>query len=87
MNLRKKSKELLDNAKNKRVISRKSMIINGEKFELKKLKFMDFIKEKGFKIELIALELNGEIIPKSEFENLILKENDKAEIVSFVGGG
>lgn len=87
MNLRKKSKELLDNAKNKRVISRKSMIINGEKFELKELKFMDFIKEKGYKIELIALELNGEIIPKSEFENLILKENDKAEIVSFVGGG
>ncbi|ECP7643137.1 sulfur carrier protein ThiS [Campylobacter jejuni] len=63
------------------------MIINGEKFEFKELKFTDFIQEKGFKIELIALELNGEIIPKSEFENLILKENDKAEIVSFVGGG
>ncbi len=63
------------------------MIINGQKLELKELKFMDFIKEKGLKIELIALELNGEIIPKSEFENLILKENDKAEIVNFVGGG
>ncbi|MFK0418223.1 sulfur carrier protein ThiS [Campylobacter jejuni] len=63
------------------------MIINGQKLELKELKFMDFNKEKGLKIELIALELNGEIIPKSEFENLILKENDKAEIVSFVGGG
>ncbi|HED1060376.1 TPA: sulfur carrier protein ThiS [Campylobacter jejuni] len=63
------------------------MIINGQKLELKELKFMDFIKEKGLKIELIALELNEEIIPKSEFENLILKENDKAEIVSFVGGG
>lgn len=63
------------------------MIINGEKFEFKELRFMDFIQKKGFKIELIALELNGEIIPKSEFENLILKENDKAEIVSFVGGG
>ncbi|EAH6709453.1 sulfur carrier protein ThiS [Campylobacter jejuni] len=63
------------------------MIINGQKLELKELKFIDFIKEKGLKIELIALELNGEIIPKSEFENLILKENDKAEIVSFVGGG
>lgn len=63
------------------------MIINGQKLELKELKFMDFIKEKGLKIELIALELNGEIIPKSKFENLILKENDKAEIVSFVGGG
>ena len=63
------------------------MIINGEKLEFKELKFVDFIKEKGLKIELIALELNGEIIPKSDFENLILKENDKAEIVSFVGGG
>lgn len=63
------------------------MIINGEKLDFKELKFMDFIKEKGLKIELIALELNGEIIPKSEFENLILKENDKAEIVNFVGGG
>ncbi|EIG9552678.1 sulfur carrier protein ThiS [Campylobacter jejuni] len=63
------------------------MIINGQKLELKELKFMDFIKEKGLKIELIALELNGEIVPKSKFENLILKENDKAEIVSFVGGG
>ncbi|MBZ7937689.1 sulfur carrier protein ThiS [Campylobacter molothri] len=63
------------------------MIINGEKLDLKELKLMDFLKEKGYKIELIALELNGEIIPKDCFENLILKENDKAEIVSFVGGG
>ncbi|ALV95359.1 sulfur carrier protein ThiS [Campylobacter jejuni] len=63
------------------------MIINGEKLDFKELKFTDFLKQKGLKIELIALELNGEIIPKSEFENLILKENDKAEIVSFVGGG
>ncbi|TKX31703.1 sulfur carrier protein ThiS [Campylobacter estrildidarum] len=63
------------------------MIINGEKLDLKELKLMDFLKEKGYKIELIALELNGEIIPKDRFESLILKENDKAEIVSFVGGG
>ncbi|TKX33133.1 sulfur carrier protein ThiS [Campylobacter aviculae] len=63
------------------------MIINGEKLDLKELRLMDFLKEKGYKTELIALELNGEIIPKDRFENLILKENDKAEIVSFVGGG
>ncbi|MBZ7931616.1 sulfur carrier protein ThiS [Campylobacter sp. LH-2024] len=63
------------------------MIINGEKLDLKELRLMDFLKEKGYKIELIALELNGEIISKDRFENLILKENDKAEIVSFVGGG
>ncbi|AJC91147.1 MULTISPECIES: sulfur carrier protein ThiS [Campylobacter] len=63
------------------------MIINGQKLELKELKFMDYVQEKRLKIELIALELNGEIIPRDQFENLILKENDKAEIVTFVGGG
>lgn len=63
------------------------MMINGEKLDLNELKFMDFIKEKGLRVELIALELNGKIVPKSEFETLILKANDKAEIVSFVGGG
>lgn len=63
------------------------MVINGEKFKFKELKFMDFLNEKGYKIEFIALELNGEIIPRDKFENLILKENDKAEIVTFVGGG
>ncbi|AJC94428.1 sulfur carrier protein ThiS [Campylobacter volucris] len=63
------------------------MVINGEEFELKELKFMDFLNEKGYKIEFIALELNGEIISRDKFENLILKENDKAEIVTFVGGG
>ncbi|ECK1947473.1 sulfur carrier protein ThiS [Campylobacter lari] len=63
------------------------MNINGQKLELKELRFMDYIKEKQLKIEFIALELNGEIIPRDKFENLILKENDKAEIVTFVGGG
>ncbi|EAK9868606.1 sulfur carrier protein ThiS [Campylobacter lari] len=63
------------------------MIINGKKLELKELRFMDYVKEKQLKIEFIALELNGEIIPRDQFENLILKENDKVEIVTFVGGG
>ncbi|MFG5104718.1 sulfur carrier protein ThiS [Campylobacter lari] len=63
------------------------MIINGQKLELKELKFMDYVREKQLKIEFIALELNGEIIPRDQFENLILKENDKVEIVTFVGGG
>ncbi|MEB2821634.1 sulfur carrier protein ThiS [Campylobacter upsaliensis] len=63
------------------------MIINGEKLDLKELKFVDYVRQKGLRADLIALELNGKIVPKSEFENLILKKGDKVEIVSFVGGG
>lgn len=63
------------------------MIINGEKLHLKELKLMDYVKQKGLRVDLIALELNGKIVPKSEFETLILRQDDRAEIVSFVGGG
>ncbi|EIE1466098.1 sulfur carrier protein ThiS [Campylobacter upsaliensis] len=63
------------------------MIINGEKLDLKELKFVDYVEKMGLRANLIALELNGKIVPKSEFENLILKKGDKAEIVNFVGGG
>ncbi|EPM8362110.1 sulfur carrier protein ThiS, partial [Campylobacter jejuni] len=55
--------------------------------DLKELKFVDYVEKMGLRVGLIALELNGKIVPKSEFENLILKKGDKAEIVSFVGGG
>ncbi len=63
------------------------MFINGEKIELKELKFTDFLKQRELRAELVALELNGKIIPRKEFESLVLKEGDKAELVNFVGGG
>lgn len=63
------------------------MIINGEKLEFKELKFSELLKQRGLEAKFVALELNGEVISRDKFETLLLKENDKAEIVSFVGGG
>lgn len=63
------------------------MIINGEKLECNELKFTEYLQQKGLKAEFIALELNGKIISKDKFDSLVIKKNDKAEVVSFVGGG
>ncbi len=63
------------------------MIINGKTIQAKELRLKDYIKEQNLKMEFIALELNGRILPREEFEHIVLKENDKVEIVSFVGGG
>lgn len=63
------------------------MTINGEKLELNELNFMEYLEQKGLKAEFVALELNGEIISKDKFAKLVLKTEDKAEVVSFVGGG
>ena len=35
----------------------------------------------------VAIEVNGEIIEKKKYENLILNSADTVEIVHFIGGG
>lgn len=35
----------------------------------------------------VAVELNQNVIRRAEWENTILRENDRVEIVHFVGGG
>lgn len=46
----------------------------------------ELLTAKGFKPERIAVELNGEILPKDKFDTA-LRDGDSAEIVHFVGGG
>ncbi len=44
---------------------------------------------KNFKIPIkkVAIELNQEIIDKKKLSRIILKKNDKIEVVHFIGGG
>ena len=37
--------------------------------------------------EKIAIEIDGEVIPKSSHNNFFIKPNMKIEIITFVGGG
>ena len=47
----------------------------------------DLILSIGYKDDRVAVELNGRIVPRSEYACVILKEDDSVEIVGFVGGG
>jgi thiamine biosynthesis protein ThiS len=35
----------------------------------------------------VAVEVNGNIVERKKYENLILNNDDKVEIVQFIGGG
>ena len=35
----------------------------------------------------LAIEKNGEIVPRSQFDSVIISDGDKLEIVGAVGGG
>ena len=48
---------------------------------------LDLIKNLKISIKKVAIELNQEIIDKKKINKIILKNNDKIEIVHFIGGG
>ena len=61
--------------------------INGEIIEIDKIVLSSYLEENGINPQRIAVELNGEILPKSQYSNTALKDGDVVEIVNFVGGG
>ena len=46
-----------------------------------------FLKHLKIPLKKIAIELNKEIIDKNKISKIKLKQNDKIEIVHFIGGG
>lgn len=47
----------------------------------------DLITELGLSEKRLAVEVNLDIIPRSEHPSYQLKENDKVEVVHAIGGG
>ncbi|HET7034522.1 MAG TPA: sulfur carrier protein ThiS [Thermomicrobiaceae bacterium] len=47
----------------------------------------ELIAARGLKQGLVAVEQNGEIVPREEFARRGLRPGDRLEIVHFVGGG
>ena len=45
------------------------------------------IKKNKIPLTKVAIELNQEIVDKKKVKNINLKNNDKIEIVHFIGGG
>ncbi|MHC4265868.1 MAG: sulfur carrier protein ThiS [Planctomycetota bacterium] len=37
--------------------------------------------------EMVSVELNGQILRRSQFDNTILQNDDKVEFLYFMGGG
>ncbi len=62
--------------------------INGKDHVVEeRLNLLELIISKKLAPEHVVLEHNLAIVPKEEWENVSLQENDSLEIVSFVGGG
>ena len=62
--------------------------LNGKKITIKSnFSLEDLLKQYNLIRKKIAVEYNGVIIPKTKYKSRNLKNNDKIEIVHFIGGG
>tara|TARA_B100000941_G_scaffold243783_1_gene187856 strand:+ start:216 stop:419 length:204 start_codon:yes stop_codon:yes gene_type:complete len=62
--------------------------LNGKKINIKRnFSVSDLLKKYKLDNKKIAVELNGAIISKTNYKIKYLKNNDKLEIVYFIGGG
>ena len=64
------------------------IIVNGQNQEISlPMDLVTYLQENNYSLDKIAIELNGQIVPKAKSAQTILNPNDKLEIVTFVGGG
>jgi sulfur carrier protein len=62
--------------------------LNGKKVVIKSnYSILDLLKKYKLSNKKIAIEHNGTIIQKVNYKKKYLKNNDKVEIVHFIGGG
>ncbi len=61
--------------------------INGENLDVGGKVIAEYLNSAGYDLMRVAVELNGDIVPKSQYADTIFRDGDSVEIVSFVGGG
>jgi len=62
--------------------------INGEPKDVAGVSTLaDLVVHLAMKGDRVAIELNREIVPRTNWEATALKDGDELEIVHFVGGG
>jgi thiamine biosynthesis protein ThiS len=65
-----------------------TVIINGESRSIpENTKLAQLLQILELASARVAVELNHNVVRRSDWENTVLQENDTVEIVHFVGGG
>ena len=61
--------------------------INGEEKNCAGMTLAQYLATTTYDPRRIAVEKNGQIVPKAVYADTVLQDGDVVEVVSFVGGG
>ncbi|MCI8580944.1 MAG: sulfur carrier protein ThiS [Dorea sp.] len=61
--------------------------INGGELNIAGKTIAEYLAATNYDPKRIAVERNGDIVPKAKYGETMLEDGDSIEVVSFVGGG
>jgi len=61
--------------------------VNGAEMDISGKTISEYLAGTSYDPKRIAVECNGDIVPKAKYGETVLQDGDVLEIVSFVGGG
>lgn len=61
--------------------------VNGRELDIAGKTISEYLAASGYDPKRIAVERNGDIVFKSQYDVVVLEDGDSLEVVSFVGGG
>ncbi len=66
-----------------------NLVVNDKKIDMTDgLTVSELLVKEDVKMpEMVSVELNGQILKRSEFEGTVLKDDDQVEFLYYMGGG
>lgn len=61
--------------------------VNGQSLDIAGKTIGEYLKTTDYDCKRIAVEKNGDIVPKAQYDSTLIYDEDSIEVVSFVGGG
>ena len=61
--------------------------VNGDNMDIAGKTLLEYLSTTNYDPKRIAVERNKDIVPRAEYDKVVLMDGDSIEIVSFVGGG
>lgn len=64
------------------------VVANGREYDVEAgINVADFIRQRGLDVGYVVVELNGEALERSRYDEVELAEGDRLELVRAVAGG
>lgn len=62
-------------------------VVNGVEADAGGRTVADYLSSAGFDAGRVVVEINEEIVPRGRYADTVLRDGDRVEVVSFMGGG